>query len=161
MMNLRRVTNLRNLNINIINKLTILIVIVILISYQIRLIDSIYCWQCNSAKDRFCSDVPSEIPEKKEDLDDCFKKMYRECKSENDKLNYTFCRKQVQTIDEETRIIRACGYVRAPQDCYWTKNPPSSTYVCQCDGDGCNHAFNYFNVNYFLLITLPILSILL
>ncbi|OTF82659.1 hypothetical protein BLA29_012381 [Euroglyphus maynei] len=78
--------------------------------------------------------------------------MYRECVAENDKLNYTFCRKQVQTIDEEIRIIRSC-------DCYWTKSPPTSTLVCQCDGDGCNNALNN-RFSTFISIILPCAFIL-
>ncbi|KAH9420520.1 hypothetical protein DERP_000946 [Dermatophagoides pteronyssinus] len=112
-------------------------------------VNAIQCWQCNSMTDKFCEDVPTDV----NNLHDCYKKMYRECIDENDKLNYTFCRKQVQTIDEETRIIRSCGFIRSPVDCYWTKSPPTSTLVCQCDGDGCNHAFTaIINTGYSLFI---------
>lgn len=128
----------------------VMIVLATIITYlPYNTADAIQCWQCNSMTDKFCEDVPKDV----DNLHECYSKMYRECIDENNKLNYTFCRKQVQTIEQETRIIRSCGFIRAPQECYWTKNPPTSTLVCQCDGDGCNDALtNRFS---------PIISIIL
>ncbi|UXI15258.1 calmodulin-lysine N-methyltransferase-like [Sarcoptes scabiei] len=129
------------------------IVAIACISLLLPNVDAIQCWQCNSAIDKFCEDVPSGPMEEPEQLHDCYKKMYKECVAEDEKHNYTFCRKQVQTIDKETRIIRACGFIKASQDCYWTKNPPASTLVCQCEGDGCNRSPR---VSYHHWIWLPI-----
>lgn len=116
---------------------TIVVILAILLPYLCST-EAIYCWQCNSAVDRFCKDVPSGPMQDPDNLDDCYKKMYKECIA--DKINYTFCRKQVQTIDKESRVIRSCGFIPAQQDCYWTRSPPAATLVCQCHDDGCNSA---------------------
>lgn len=100
---------------------------------------ALYCWQCNSVKDKFCNDVPAGPVMNVSQLDLCLQQHYKECESGNG-LNYTFCRKQIQSINNQKRVIRSCGFERAPTDCYVTKNPQVNSEVCQCDGDGCNHS---------------------
>lgn len=99
--------------------------------------NTLHCWQCNTIYDKFCKDVPAGPVKDIDKLETCLKEMYKECKSENG-LNYTLCRKQVQTVNNEPRIIRSCGFSKSQHDCYMTKNPPVTTEVCQCEGDGCN-----------------------
>jgi len=102
--------------------------------------EAIFCWQCNSATVEFCKDVPAGAVANVSTLPLCYKEMYKECESSDDRLPYTFCRTQEQTIQGKKRVIRSCGYDKAAQDCYQTKTPSVATKVCQCFTDGCNSA---------------------
>lgn len=101
---------------------------------------ALHCWQCNSEISKHCDDLPVGPVQNVSRLDSCIQEFYKECSSGDERIKYTFCRKQVQTIDGKERIIRSCGFERSPSSCYQTRNPPIQTTVCQCDGDGCNSA---------------------
>ena len=45
------------------------------------------------------------------------------------------------SVRGEERVIRGCGYIQykdKPDNCYSTVLEEYNTYVCTCEGDGCN-----------------------
>ena len=115
----------------------ITIALTLLVALFVHHSDAIHCWQCNSASNDFCNQVPSGPVSNGTKIASCLQDLYKECSTEGG-LNYTFCRVQEQTIKGEKRVIRGCGYDKADVDCYMTKTPSVSTKVCQCFTDGCN-----------------------
>lgn len=55
----------------------------------------------------------------------------------------------------QSRVIRTCGYKRAPYECYHADNDHHLETVCQCFEDGCNSAAN---LSMFSVITTCIIS---
>lgn len=98
---------------------------------------AIKCWKCNSETNNFCEQVPSGPVTNDTSIPSCLADLYVECP--NDGLTY-FCRKQIQTIKDQKRVIRGCGFDKGDLPCYMTKTPQVSTHVCQCFEDGCNGA---------------------
>ncbi|CAB4057370.1 unnamed protein product [Lepeophtheirus salmonis] len=106
---------------------------------------AIQCWECNSKTDPGCSD-----PFKGYSLGSV------NCSQINDKLiiykmkvRYILKlqyaeKKTVQTVEEEVRIIRGCGWVQNDEklksrDCFSRVGTMGvSVYHCTCNTDGCN-----------------------
>ena len=42
------------------------------------------------------------------------------------------------SVRGEERIIRSCGWIEHKKPCYTTVLEEYNTYVCTCQGDGCN-----------------------
>lgn len=114
--------------------------VTLLVAMMVPSIYALHCWQCNTEVSKHCDDLPAGPVQNVSRLDTCIQEFYKECISRDERIKYTFCRKQVQTIDGKERTIRSCGFERSPSECYQTRNPPIQTTVCQCDGDGCNSA---------------------
>lgn len=96
------------------------------------------CWECNSIFNQTCNNLPLGGPTEKTPQ---LKEFYVDCdeKSSHSTIgNYTLCRKQVQIIDGEERVVRSCGIEASNKPCYSTVNPSAKTFVCQCFEDGCN-----------------------
>ncbi|GAB1607444.1 uncharacterized protein LOC115232589 [Argonauta hians] len=91
---------------------------------------SISCYNCNSSpfqSGKYCMDIPEKYPY----IVDC----------DIFEQNYTRCRKVVQNIDDEVRIIRQCAKSGGPLGCesrVGTKNIRMK--YCHCDTDHCNSA---------------------
>lgn len=109
---------------------------------------AIKCYQCQSKNDEVCGS--EDLPANPAPNHPAYK-FFVDCSGQGpDSKNtvdpqfrgneYTFCRKQVQEVEEKKNIIRACGLVKGDKDCYTTANPPTKTLVCQCFEDGCNGA---------------------
>lgn len=121
------------------SKLTqVAITLAILAAFAVHQLEAISCWQCNSVNNEFCNQVPSGPVSNASKLPDCLRSLYKPCVSDDERLNYTFCRKQDQVVNGQSRTIRGCGYDKADLDCYMTKTPSVNTRVCQCMTDGCN-----------------------
>jgi len=113
---------------------------------------AIKCYQCRSLTEPACAtDLPTTVP----DNNHWAHKYIVDCDvnpnithlelSVKPNAKSTFCRKQYQEIEGEVRIIRSCGFVKGDRACYSTANPPTKTFVCQCDNvDLCNSALNVF-----------------
>ena len=116
----------------------VVIALTLLVALFVHNSDAIYCWQCNSISNQFCDQVPNGPVANVSKIPGCLQDLYKECKSDDERLPYTFCRTQHQTIKGEKRVIRGCGYDKVEVDCYVTKTPSVQTKVCQCFTDGCN-----------------------
>ncbi|KAJ6225438.1 hypothetical protein RDWZM_003983 [Blomia tropicalis] len=139
----------------------------ILLSIIAPLTFAIKCWDCNSMINKGC--------------DDPFEKDYfamADCSQKHlarfpDKEGH-FCRKTIQKVNDQLRIIRGCGYINDTFDTV----PPGAKIeeecirrtgtfsvmieFCACNsGDGCNHAaiasFSYLSY----LIPVALTAILL
>merc|ERR1712241_304492 len=64
-----------------------------------------------------------------------------DCPARDDGNEYTLCRKMYQNVRGEERVTRSCGYIpykEKADSCYSTVLEEYNTYVCTCEGDGCN-----------------------
>lgn len=123
---------------------------------------AIKCYQCRSLTEPSCA---TDLPTKEPDENHWAHKYIVDCDINPNTTNLedsvkanaksTFCRKQYQEIEGQVRIIRSCGFVKGDRACYSTANPPTKTFVCQCDsGDLCNSALNVFTSPVLLLMAL-------
>jgi len=108
----------------------------------VRTVDSIFCWDCNSAFDPRCKDKFNNISI-----------AYTDCSQRSldhlGDLTATFCRKTIQQVGEEERVIRGCGWLNLSAEdqalqlsgstCF-KRAGSAGTFVtrCNCATDGCN-----------------------
>ncbi|KAH7643100.1 hypothetical protein DERF_016054 [Dermatophagoides farinae] len=129
---------------------------------------AIKCWDCNSMINKGCDD-----PFKPDDfaMADCSQKHLSRFPDKEGNI----CRKTLQKINDEYRIIRGCGYINDTFDTI----PPGAEIedqclrrtgtfsvmveYCICNGEnGCNHAtFISINNTLLLIIMLPLLIIIM
>jgi len=116
---------------------------------------AISCWECNSKINSACATVPRG-PQDVSKLPDDIRSFYVDCDKKSDLSGgkEAFCRKNEQIIDQETRIIRGCGFESSGKECYKTANPPIKTYVCECREDGCNRSSSTTLSHFLIAISL-------
>ncbi|GLV34674.1 uncharacterized protein CBL_09154 [Carabus blaptoides fortunei] len=101
-----------------------------------KIVDAIQCYQCTSVNDTRCLDLKHD----NSTLD-----LYRECNGDYHGKQ-PFCRKTVQTIIDEVRIVRvhrSCGWEEDEintKPCYKYENDFHLEVICVCLTDGCNAA---------------------
>lgn len=97
-------------------------------------VTGIKCHVCNTPQNGTCGD-----PFFYEDRPDVPKttKFIQECPADTADRKH-FCRKIVQNVRGEERVIRSCGWEQhAPgKECYSTILEEYNTYVCACKNDG-------------------------
>jgi len=106
---------------------------------------AIKCWECNSAYDKRCGDSFQNITSELVDCDQRNSQMtHLPLKEDGTRYTANVCRKTVQTANEETRVIRSCGWLPNPpnfegRDCFTkTGTFQVMVYHCVCKHDGCN-----------------------
>jgi len=86
----------------------------------------IKCHVCNSKSDGECGDpfFHEDSPNKPKTNE-----FIQECAKEA-----TFCRKITQTVRDDSRVIRSCGFEKHEEgrECYSTVLEEYNTYVCAC-----------------------------
>ena len=113
--------------------LAVLVVVVALVSTG----SSLQCHQCSTFTHTMCGDpfFNEDNGVKTPKTNDFLK----ECPADGN--DYTMCRKTYQNVRGDERIIRSCAFeeYRDQKDvCYKTVLEEYNTYVCTCEGDGCN-----------------------
>jgi len=100
------------------------------------------CWGCNSRDGLGGEECwePGEASEAKQEefLVDCDKL------GQENKVNYTVCRKIRQEVNDELRVFRSCGTgdVPGPEGRCVERTGTTKIYMtyCECAGDKCNGA---------------------
>ncbi|ELT89990.1 hypothetical protein CAPTEDRAFT_198213 [Capitella teleta] len=95
--------------------------------------DSLHCYVCNNHKDYQGKEC--DAPEEHEDT------LLKNCADEGiiNKMNYTMCRKMVQEVEGETRVVRTCATHGKPGSCVErTGTKQVRVEYCECEGDKCN-----------------------
>jgi len=130
-------------------------------------VSGIKCWECNSAYDKRCADPFQNITTELVDCDQRGSEMtHLPLKADN--TSYTkanICRKTIQTVNENTRVIRACGWIPNDEqfkdrECY-TKSGTNQVMVfhCVCYSDKCN-ASPSFTASTILVLVLSAVAFL-
>jgi len=126
----------------------------------------IQCYTCNSHYDKNCGDPFNNYTT---ELIKCNQKDHKmshlPLKEDGTPYTANICRKTVQIIAEETRVIRSCGWLPNPEnmkdrDCFTrTGTHQVMVYHCACTGDACNGASHTKTVLsvLFTLTSLPLL----
>jgi hypothetical protein len=112
---------------------------------QLPTVSGIKCWECNSAFDKRCGDPFQNMTSELVDCDQRTPEMEHLPLDKNgEKYQANICRKTYQSIREEVRVIRSCGWLPnkaqfADRTCY-TKTGTFQVMVfhCVCHEDGCN-----------------------
>lgn len=116
--------------------------LVVVLALAVTQGEALQCYQCNSLHDTTCNDpFYEEVTEAGSDevkrvVKAEAQKHLKDCPSDGNE--YTLCRKIYQTIRGKDSIIRTCGYEEYKTQCYKTVLEEYNTYVCACEGDGCN-----------------------
>ncbi|CAF0954584.1 unnamed protein product [Rotaria magnacalcarata] len=98
----------------------ILFVLIPLISTETS---NLNCYVCNSNVDEGCDG--DSVPD-----------VYKvECSARTN----PYCRKIIQTVDEQKSVVRTCGSKVGSKSCYKTPGK-NNAQVCSCDFDFCNQA---------------------
>jgi len=126
----------------------------------------IKCFSCNSHYDRSCGDPFNNYTT---ELINCDQEEHRmnhlPLKDDNTRYSANICRKTVQIIAEEVRVIRSCGWLPNPdsmkdRDCFTrTGTHQVMVYHCVCAGDACNGALHTTVLSAVLLglVSIPLL----
>lgn len=126
----------------------------------------IKCYKCNSHYDKRCGDTFNNYTT---ELINCEQEDHRmnhlPLQEDGTPYKANICRKTVQIIAEETRVIRSCGWLPNPEnmkdrDCFTrTGTHQVMVYHCVCTGDACNAASQTKTVLsvLFALASLPLL----
>jgi hypothetical protein len=99
--------------------------------------DAVQCYVCNSGEEfegKTCAD-----PLPKDDA----KKYLADCDNEGrkDGKNYTMCRKFLQDVEGDSRIVRTCASAGRVNQCVdRTGTTRIKLRYCECEGDECNVA---------------------
>lgn len=95
--------------------------------------DGLYCYVCNSLDHTACED---EFDEKRA----MAAGFNTSCPEPEEPGFRALCRKTHQTVLEEVRIIRSCGFANSSRDCEGSRNKEVIVTSCQCFEDNCNSA---------------------
>jgi len=105
----------------------------------------IKCFSCNSHYDRNCADPFNNYTS---ELVNCDQEDHRmthlALRDDNTRHSANICRKTVQIVQDEMRIIRSCGWIPNPEgleerECFTRTGTHSvMVYHCVCHEDGCN-----------------------
>jgi len=125
---------------------------------------AIKCYRCQSLKDPECGkDMPreptAELMKLTVDCSDGDKQNKSTVETSEADKPYTFCRKQLQSVDGRVNIIRACGLVKGDKPCYNAGVSATSVLSCQCFEDYCNTAPTTISLSLMSLL-LPFMTIL-
>ncbi|XP_034256089.1 uncharacterized protein LOC117654058 [Thrips palmi] len=115
-------------------KVVVMVVVVVMLAV-LPAVSAIQCYTCHSMEDDYCSDLKAN--------ETASKAFLRDCADANIPDNATaFCRKTIQTtlVDGTRRVIRRCGYIKNPKDCYHYDDSDHAEVQCQCFEDACNAA---------------------
>jgi len=125
----------------------------------------IRCYSCNSHYDRNCLDPFNNYTIENVD---CGQETHRMThlppKEDGSPHIANICRKTVQIVSEEIRVIRSCGWLpneksMKGRDCFTrTGTHQVMVYHCVCGHDGCNGA-THSTVQYTVLVGLVILPL--
>jgi len=109
----------------------------------------IRCYSCNSHYDRNCLDPFNNFTT---ELVNCGMEGHQmphlPPKEDGSPLTANICRKTVQLVSEEIRVIRSCGWLPndpdlKDRDCFTrTGTHQVMVYHCVCTGDACNGAIH-------------------
>lgn len=119
----------------------------VLVVVSIQTVNAIKCWDCNSMNNPPCGDTFDNYTVGLVDCDqrqDLVNHLEKQMDIQMEKA--TICRKTVQTVEGETRVIRGCGWL--PNDpgledrkCFKRTGTANIQVThCVCEGDGCNSA---------------------
>ncbi|XP_023328001.1 uncharacterized protein LOC111701087 isoform X2 [Eurytemora carolleeae] len=153
-------------SIDLTSKVALLGLCTLLISFS-NPVSGIKCWECNSAYDKRCGDTFENITTELVDCDQRTPEMtHLPLKKDGEPFTASVCRKTVQTINEETRVIRSCGWLPNEEnflgrDCF-TKTGTNKVMVfhCVCHSDACNGGNLVQFSHFFILFILSISALL-
>merc|ERR1712062_660638 len=125
------------------------------------------CWECNSKYDSRCGDPFSnysvalvDCDQKHEDVGHLIEGFETDNKTGEPQAK--FCRKTYQTVHDEIRIIRGCGWLPNTglvkgRTCFNRAGTHQIQLLhCVCDTDGCNTASTMKLSNFFAML-IPLL----
>jgi len=94
------------------------------------------CYVCNSA-DKYEGDACNDKELMEPFLIDCAE--FAEKYVRPEMVNATKCRKQTQTVEDSTRVVRTCAIEGRLDRCVErTGTKEVKVKYCECEGDGCN-----------------------
>ncbi|XP_074605400.1 uncharacterized protein LOC141858536 [Brevipalpus obovatus] len=152
---------------------------VLIILAIIETVIAVYCYECDSFQEPYCSDPfdpPDRLPENddkyRRNCDDVIKEKIRN--STKDLKNHTqmsgynsydaVCRKTVSIVDERKRIHRFCGFYDTKVEKLVcndkTGGADYTTINCACRGEFCNHATARFSSSAIVQVLWPSLLLL-
>ncbi|XP_028029277.1 uncharacterized protein LOC114242351 [Bombyx mandarina] len=116
--------------------------ILFLLSFHMKLVTSIRCYECSSANNTMCLEPALYDAET---LDKYLPTTHCGSGVVSSGHHAFFCRKIMQTIfhkgyEPDVRVTRTCGWIRHHRDCYMADNEDHLETVCQCFTDDCNRA---------------------
>jgi len=121
------------------------------------------CHSCNSIYDSRCGDPYDAYTT---ELVDCDQEKRKLTHVEGIEGYKAFCRKTVQTVEDEIRVHRSCGFVpnvgsTADRGCFTrTGTHQISVYHCVCNGDACNSSLPLVSSSPLLLLLLSLVLLL-
>lgn len=126
----------------------------------------IKCFSCNSHYDKNCGDPFNNYTTEMINCDQEEHRMtHLPLKDDETRYSANICRKTVQIVQEEVRVIRSCGWLPNPEsmkdrDCFTrTGTHQVMVYHCVCKGDACNEGVHNTVLSTVLLglVMLPLL----
>jgi len=126
----------------------------------------IKCFSCNSHYDKNCGDPFNNYTTEMINCDQEEHRMtHLPLKDDETRYSANICRKTVQIVQEEVRVIRSCGWLPNPEsmkdrDCFTrTGTHQVMVYHCVCKGDACNEGVHNTVLSMVLLglVMLPLL----
>jgi len=126
----------------------------------------ITCFSCNSHYDKNCGDPFNNYTTEMINCDQEEHRMtHLPLKDDETRYSANICRKTVQIVQEEVRVIRSCGWLPNPEsmkdrDCFTrTGTHQVMVYHCVCKGDACNEGVHNTVLSTVLLglVMLPLL----
>jgi len=125
------------------------------------------CWECNSKYDSRCGDPFAnysvalvDCDQKNDDLGHLLEGFDKDNKTGEPIAK--LCRKTIQIVNEETRVIRGCGWVPnsglvKDRTCFNRAGTHQIQLLhCVCHEDGCNTATT-MKMSHFLAMLIPLL----
>eukprot|EP00096_Caligus_rogercresseyi_P008131 TRINITY_DN26502_c0_g1_i1.p1 TRINITY_DN26502_c0_g1~~TRINITY_DN26502_c0_g1_i1.p1 ORF type:complete len:168 (+),score=46.96 TRINITY_DN26502_c0_g1_i1:33-536(+) len=125
-----------------------LLVLGVLLFQIIRGSSAIQCWECNSKTDPGCLDPFNGYSLGSVNCSQADADVEHLREDDGTLLEPTLCRKTVQVVEEEIRVIRGCGWIPNTgvikgRDCFSRVGTMEvSVRHCVCDTDGCNGSGN-------------------
>ncbi|KAL5018060.1 hypothetical protein ScPMuIL_003782 [Solemya velum] len=112
----------------------------------------IECYCCNTKyHGKECDDLETISPKRKE--------LYAQnCALLGADKNYTQCRKIVQEVEDDTRVIRQCATVGNDGCVKRTGTQKIKMTYCECSGNLCNTAANRYDVSTVLFLCASLVS---
>lgn len=142
------------------NMLTLTLTLLGFLLANFSSVSGIKCWECNSAYDKRCGDPFNNYTSELVDCDQKQSDLSHLPLNNGTPYTATICRKTVQTVRADVRVIRSCGWIPNPpnlegRDCYTrTGTNQVMVYHCACKEDGCNAAPQTFASFILLLFSL-------
>jgi hypothetical protein len=119
--------------------LKLVLMVAVVAAVGIHTGDAVKCYVCNSGEEfdgTTCADpLPKEEAKAKDLLRDC------DDEGQKDGKNYTMCRKFLQDVEGDSRIVRTCASAGRVNQCVdRTGTTRIKLRYCECEGNECNVA---------------------